>query len=135
MGRGGSSRGARSRRSSGRGQTPRGVGRRRGAGAEVREDLVDHRRLGADGDETHRAVAGGAREGIDCEDLLQQRRRRAFTQRRLASVGASRGAGTMAGGTAHLLGLILISAFRDERTFGYRKPSLSLLVAKQNNCA
>jgi general secretion pathway protein A len=30
----------------------------RRAGAEVREDLVDHRRLGDEGDDAHRAVAG-----------------------------------------------------------------------------
>jgi len=50
------------------------VGRRRRAGAEVREDLVDHGPLRAAGDEAHHAVAAGAREGVDLEDLLQQRR-------------------------------------------------------------
>jgi len=50
------------------------VGRRRGAGAEVREDLVDHGPLRDAGDEAHHAVAGRAREGVDLEDLLQQRR-------------------------------------------------------------
>ncbi len=74
-----------------------------GAGAEVREDLVDHRRLGSERDEAHRAVAGGARERVDVKDLLQERRRRAFAHRRLASAGPSRGAGTMSGGTASAL--------------------------------
>ena len=37
-----------------------------GAGPEVREDLVDHRRLGDAGDDAHRAVAGRARQrGMD----------------------------------------------------------------------
>ena len=72
----------------------------RRAGAEGREDLVDHRGLRDERDAAHDAVAGGTREGVDLEDLLEQRRRRAFAHRRLASVGASRGAGTMAGGPA-----------------------------------
>jgi hypothetical protein len=50
------------------------MGRGRGAGAEVREDLVDHRRLGDEGDDAHRAVAGGTGERIDFEDLLQEGR-------------------------------------------------------------
>jgi hypothetical protein len=50
------------------------------------------------------AVAGRAREGIDVEDLLEEGRRRAFAQRRLASVGASRDAGTMAGGPSAAAG-------------------------------
>ena len=74
--------------------------RRRHAGAEVREDLVDHRPLGNERDEAQRAVAGGTRERVVLEDLLEQRRRRAFAQRRAASVGASRGAGTIAGGVS-----------------------------------
>jgi hypothetical protein len=74
------------------------VGRVRGAGPEVREDLVDHRRLGDERDEAHRAVAGRTRERVDLNELLQEGRRRAFAHRRLASVGARRGAATMAGG-------------------------------------
>jgi len=62
----------------GRTRTPNAPERRRGpprgAGAELREDLVDHRPLGHERDEAHRAVAGGAREGVDFKDLLQQRR-------------------------------------------------------------
>ena len=69
VGRGGSSRGARSRRSPGRGRTPRvAAGRRRDAGAELREDLVDHRRLRDEGDESHEAVAAGSRQGVDFND-------------------------------------------------------------------
>jgi len=74
------------------------VGGRRGTGAEVREDQVDHRRLGNAGHDPHGAGAGGAREGVDFKELLQQRRRWALAQRRVDSVGASRGAGTIAGG-------------------------------------
>jgi hypothetical protein len=74
------------------------VGITGGAGAEVGEDLVDHRRLGDERDEAHRAVAGRARQRVHLNDLLEARRRRAFAHWRLASVGASRGAGTMAGG-------------------------------------
>ncbi len=59
----------------GRGRTPRvAVGRRRGTGAAVREDPVEHRRLRDDGDEAHHTVAARAREGIDCNDRLEQRR-------------------------------------------------------------
>jgi hypothetical protein len=64
----------------------------------VGEDLVDHRRLGDAGDEAHRAVAGRTRQRVDLNELLEQRCRRAFAHRRLASVDARRGAGTMAGG-------------------------------------
>jgi hypothetical protein len=65
----------------------------------VGEDLVDYRRLRDEGDDAHRAVAGRrARERVHCEHLLEEGRRRAFAHRRLASVGARRGAGTMAGG-------------------------------------
>ena len=45
-----------------------------GARAEVREDLVDHRRLGDARHDPHGTVAGRARERIDLEDLLEQRR-------------------------------------------------------------
>jgi len=51
-----------------------GVCLARRAGPEVGEDLVDHRRVGDEGDEAHRAVAGLAHERVDLEDLLQQRR-------------------------------------------------------------
>ena len=84
-------------RTAGCGQRPP---RRRGAGAEVREDLGDDRCLGDAGDDPHRAVTGGTRERVDREALLEQRRRRAYAHRRLASVGASRGAGTRASGPA-----------------------------------
>jgi hypothetical protein len=70
----------------------------------VGEDLVNHRRLGDAGDDAHRAVAGRARERVDLRDLLQEHRRRAFAHRRLASVGASRGEGTMAGGPSAPVG-------------------------------
>ena len=72
------------------------MGRRRGAGAEVREDLIDHRRLRDEGDDPHRAVAGRAREGVDFKDLLQERRPPA------AGLGGRecRAAGTIGGGTA-----------------------------------
>lgn len=45
-----------------------------GAGPEVGENLVDDRRLRDARDDPHRAVADGTREGIDFEDLLQERR-------------------------------------------------------------
>jgi len=44
------------------------------AGAEVGEDLVDHRRLRNEGDDAHRAVAGGTGERVDLENLLQEDR-------------------------------------------------------------
>jgi hypothetical protein len=62
------------------------------------EDLVDHRHLGDEGNDAHRAVAARARQRVHLEDLLKEGHRGAFAQRRLASVGASRGSGTMAGG-------------------------------------
>ena len=80
------------------------VDRGRGARAEVRQDLVDHRRLRDERDEAHHAVAGRAREGIDFADLRQERRRRAYAHRRLASVGASLGAGTITGGAFAVAG-------------------------------
>jgi len=40
----------------------------------VGEDLVDHRRLGDEGDDAHRTVAGRTRQRVDVEDLLQQGR-------------------------------------------------------------
>jgi hypothetical protein len=61
----------------------------RGAGAEVGEDLVDHGRLRDAGDEAHRTVAERTGQRIDLDDLLEERRRRAFAHRRVASVGAS----------------------------------------------
>ena len=42
--------------------------RRTGAGPEVREELVDHRRLGHERDEAHRAVAGRTRERVDLKE-------------------------------------------------------------------
>jgi len=75
VGRRGPSREARSRRSPGRGRTPRGgVGRRRGAGAEVREDLVDHGPLRDERDDPHGPATGRAGQRVDLEDLLQERR-------------------------------------------------------------
>jgi len=44
------------------------------AGAEVREDLVDHRDLEDARDDPHGAMAGRAREWVDLEELLEQRR-------------------------------------------------------------
>jgi hypothetical protein len=49
-------------------------GGRGDARAEVGEDLVDHRGLGDEGDDPHRAMAGRARERVDFEDLLKQGR-------------------------------------------------------------
>ncbi len=51
-----------------------GVCLARGAGPEVREDLVDHRRLGNERDEPHGAMAGRTRQRVDLEDLLEQGR-------------------------------------------------------------
>jgi len=75
------------------------VGRRRGAGAEGREDLVDHRRLRDARHDPHGAVAGRTCGGIDLEDLLEQRRPAAA-----ASVGAIRGAETVASGPSAAAG-------------------------------
>lgn len=44
----------------------------RSAGAEVSEDLVDHRSLRTERDDAHRAAAGGTRERVDLEALLEQ---------------------------------------------------------------
>ncbi|WP_373061476.1 hypothetical protein [Gemmatimonas sp.] len=55
---------------------------------------------GNERDDPHGPATCRVGQRVDLEDLLQERRRRAFAHRRLASVGASRGAGTMAGGTA-----------------------------------
>ena len=55
-------------------EDPSSIRRDRHAGAEVREDLVDDRRLRDAGDDAHRAVAGGTREGVHLEDLLQEGR-------------------------------------------------------------
>ena len=53
----------------------RGVGGRvRRAGAEVGEELVDHGRLREERDDPHRAVAGGTRERVALDKLLQQGR-------------------------------------------------------------
>jgi hypothetical protein len=38
----------------------------------VGEDLVDRRRLGDKGDAAHRAVAGGTRERVDLEEMLEE---------------------------------------------------------------
>ena len=45
-----------------------------GADTEVREGLVDHRRLRDERDDPHHALAGGTREGVDLDALLEQRR-------------------------------------------------------------
>ncbi|WP_337171366.1 hypothetical protein [Gemmatimonas aurantiaca] len=58
------------------------------------KDLVDDRRLRDERDDAHDAVAGGTRERVDFEDLLCS----GAAHRRAASVGASRGAETTAGG-------------------------------------
>ena len=60
------------RRASARGAPWPGERLTGGAGTEVREALVDHRRLGDDGDDARRAVAGGLRERVDLEALLEQ---------------------------------------------------------------
>ena len=49
-------------------------------------------------------MARRTRERVDVNDLLEQRRRRAFAHRRVASVGASRGAETIAGGPSAAAG-------------------------------
>jgi len=56
-------------------------------------DLVDHRWLGDEPHDSHGAVAGRAREPIDFEICWSR-----VTQLRVVSVGASRGAGTIASG-------------------------------------
>ena len=52
-------------------------------------------------------MARRAREGVDLEDLLQEGRRRAFAQPLVASVGTSRGAGTIAGALAMAVAAVL----------------------------
>jgi hypothetical protein len=42
------------------------------AGSVVGEDLVDHRRLGDEGDGAHRALAGRTRQRVDLKDLLKE---------------------------------------------------------------
>ncbi len=44
----------------------------RGAGPEMREDPVVHRRLGDERDDPHGAMAGRARERVDLEELLPE---------------------------------------------------------------
>jgi hypothetical protein len=80
-----SSRGARCRRCPGRWGAPRAGVRSGGAGAEVRQDLVDHRRLRDEGDDPHDAVARGAHERVDLEELLEERRPPAVGLRRRQS--------------------------------------------------
>ena len=72
----------------------------RGARPEVGEELVDHRRPGNERDDPHGAMAGRTRQQVDLDKLPKQGRRRAFAHRRLASVGASLGAGAIAGGAS-----------------------------------
>ncbi len=74
VGRCGSSRGVRCRRCPGRWGAPRAGVRTGGACAEVRQDPVDHRRLRDESDDPHDAVARGARERVDLEELLEERR-------------------------------------------------------------
>ena len=52
-----------------------GVGLARGAGPEVREELVDHRRLGDERDDAQRAVAGRTRERVDLKYQPQRAER------------------------------------------------------------
>jgi len=77
-----------------------GLGPRRGTGPEVREDLVDDRRLGDARDDAHCAMAGRAGGRVDLEDLLQHSRPAAGGLGRLGR----RGAGTIAGGISALAG-------------------------------
>ncbi len=49
-------------------------------------------------------MAGGTRERVDFDALLQQGRRKTFAHRRVPSVGASRGAGTIAAGAVPCAG-------------------------------
>ena len=55
----------------GRGPASMGGSAARGAGPEIREDPVDHQRLGDERDDPHGAMAGRARERVDLENLLQ----------------------------------------------------------------
>jgi hypothetical protein len=55
------------------------------AGPEVGDDLVDHRRLGDERDNAHRAVAGRARQWVHLEDLLEEGCRPACAHRRVAA--------------------------------------------------
>jgi len=64
----------------------------------MREVLVDHQGLGDDRDDPHGPATRWARERVDRNDLRPERRRRAFAHRRVASVGASLGAGTIVEG-------------------------------------
>jgi len=73
--------------------------RRGGAGAELREDLVDHRGLGDVRDNTQGPRHVGHARGVDLEHLLQERRPPG-----VASVRLRRGAGTMASGASTMPG-------------------------------
>ena len=71
-----------------------------GAGPALREDPVDHRRLCDARDNAHDAVAGGTREGGATSKICWSN----AAHRRVASVGASRGAGMIRRGVAAAAG-------------------------------
>jgi hypothetical protein len=71
---------------------PAAQGRRK-TGAEVGGNLVNHRRLRDARDDPHRALAGGTRERGNLEELLLERRRRAFAHRRAPPSPAYHGDG------------------------------------------
>ena len=70
------------------------------AAPEVGEDLVDDRRWRDERDDAHDAVAGRAREGIDFENLLQERRPPAAGLGRRESWGGDDGGRRSGAGSA-----------------------------------
>ncbi|MFO0096126.1 MAG: hypothetical protein ACK54K_17690, partial [Gemmatimonadaceae bacterium] len=60
---------------------------------------------GAAGDDAPRAVAGRTRQRVHLNDLREERRRRAVAHRRVGAVGASSGAGSIAGGPSATTGV------------------------------
>ncbi len=76
------------------------VGRVGRAGAEVGENLVDHRRLGDARDDPHGPATRRTRERVDLEDLRQERRPPAGGLGRRASWRGDEGGGPSAGAGA-----------------------------------
>jgi hypothetical protein len=81
----------------------RGVRLTGGAGPEVGEDLVDHRRLGDAGDDAYRAVAGRARQRVHLKDLLEERRPTAAGLGRRESGRGDHGGWPVRGGGCRLV--------------------------------
>lgn len=77
----------------------------RGARPEMREDPVDHRAQSDERDDPHGAMAGRARQRVDSKFCCKR-----AAHWRVASVGASRGTGTIRGIGCGGIGLTPLSA-------------------------